>query len=174
LPLPKQQVHSQNQTNLKISSYYVASPSFSEFRVLKPKKCVRSKSLTELSELTKLRELKKQREIKFQCRLKYTVIENTVNCYDKKKSTKALNILRRSMQKKRNEEYTKAAFIVMGSSLSLFFLHLPMIWSKVYNIIYQKQFEEFKSDSGVNLHFSNDTDFSCRHHKNCLTRNGIL
>jgi hypothetical protein len=148
----KQRVLSNNQNLVVCLSARPASTRNASLRAEFCNGLTRSKSLNELSEL------KKQHNITLQWCAKSTVIENPAGYYNKKKSNKALNVLRSSMQIKRNKQYTKAVLVVIGSSLCFLFLHLLMIWSKVYNLAYPEHSEAAQKASDLDHSFVNDTD----------------
>jgi competence protein ComGC len=112
----KKRVLSHNHNLVVCPSAHSASSRIVSLRVKFSSKLVRSKSLNELSELNE------QHKIKIQSRVKSTVIEDPVGYHNKKKSTKALNVLRNSMRMKRNKQYIRAVFLVIISSLFFFFL----------------------------------------------------
>jgi hypothetical protein len=91
---------------------------------------LRSKSLTYLSELKKLNGNNSPSSV---CFLKYNTqmksIDNSI-----KKSSIVFKVWRSSMEVKRTRAYTKAAFLIIGSSLAFLFLHTPMIITKVYHL----------------------------------------
>jgi hypothetical protein len=102
-------------------------------------KKVRSSSLPELFGL------KQHHRMSFHstmCFLKYTVVDKQIGCSKMKKSSVVLKVWRTSMQMKRTRSYKKAAFLIMASSFCFFFLHLPMAWFKVFNLVYPERFEK--------------------------------
>jgi hypothetical protein len=109
----------------------------------------RSKSLNDLSGL------KKNNEMKSQCQLEY--IEYTNVCNSRRKSVVVIKIWNNSMWIKRQKAYTKAVLLVLGSSLFFVFMHLPMIWSKVYNLVNPIESDEPHVNSDPELVFVNGT-----------------
>jgi hypothetical protein len=109
-------------------------------------KTVRSSSLPDF------RGLRQQHRMSFEstvCYLKYLVIEKKTDSRKRKNSSIVFKVWRTSMQLKRTKSYKKAAFLIMSSSLCFFFLNLPMIWFKFYNIIYPEQSQSLPSASGA-------------------------
>jgi hypothetical protein len=103
-------------------------------------KTVRSSSLPELWGL------EHQRRMSFRSTVCY--LKNTAICNIRKNSV-VFKVWRKSLHIKRARSYKKAASLVMTSSFCLFFMYLPMIWFKVYNLVYPKQFESLSISSRV-------------------------